>query len=121
RATDDGYQGYMPVTARYTGNGNFVPMNPIAGPPIRRTSTIYDTNFAALNAVVGNSEAFLERSSEPKEPTLDNPKSLAAEGKEKSASWNLSVSFELGTYYQNNGNQANGPTIIKWGGQDLAG
>ncbi|HEY3102465.1 MAG TPA: hypothetical protein VGJ69_02665, partial [Pyrinomonadaceae bacterium] len=59
RATYDGYQGLMPVTAQYTGNGNFAPISS-GGPPSLQSNTLHDTNFAALNHATG--EAHLAQS-----------------------------------------------------------
>lgn len=71
RAFSDGYQGYIPVTANYTGNGNFVPIN--SGPPRLQTNPIRDTNFSLLNGVTGNSEAYLARSPEFSAPQNSFP------------------------------------------------
>jgi len=74
RATYDGYQGFIPVNASYTGNGNFVAIN--QGPPTLQTSPNHDTNFAVLNGVTGNSEAYLARS--PQNPAQDPFKGVTA-------------------------------------------
>jgi hypothetical protein len=68
RATYDGYQGFIPVNASYTGNGNFS----FAGTPFppgyyRDHARVPDTDFSVLNQT-GNNEQFL--ASSPQDPTL---------------------------------------------------
>jgi hypothetical protein len=46
----DGYEGFVPVTANYIGNGNFNPIGS-GGPPHLRRDTFRDTNFAIVNGV----------------------------------------------------------------------
>src|SRR5204863_7858620 len=43
----DGYQGFVPVTAKYIGNGNFVPIG--SGGPPHHSNTGHDTHFAMIN------------------------------------------------------------------------
>jgi YD repeat-containing protein len=57
QATADGYQGYVPVTARYSGKGFFKPLN---GEPFLRTpGSPQDTDFHTLNGATG--EALLRK------------------------------------------------------------
>jgi YD repeat-containing protein len=70
RATDDGYQGFIPVTARYVGNGNFIPSNS-GGPPTRGTNSLHDTNFARLNGATGEAHLALSQDS-TLDPQLQN-------------------------------------------------
>jgi hypothetical protein len=62
RATYDGYQGFIPVNASYTGNGNFS----FSGTPFppgyyRDHGRVPDTDFSVLNQT-GNNEQFLASS-----------------------------------------------------------
>lgn len=52
QATGDGYQGYVPVTARYTGDGFFAPIN-FSEPTLKRPGDPTDTNFHTLNGSTG--------------------------------------------------------------------
>jgi YD repeat-containing protein len=58
QATYDGYQGYMPITAQYTGNGTFSAIGS-GGPPNLQTNTLHDTNFALLNHASGEAHLAL--------------------------------------------------------------
>ena len=60
RAYADGYSGYQPTTAQYTGNGQFSPFSKPARPAlyVRPAGAPRDTNFAALNGATG--EAYLK-------------------------------------------------------------
>ena len=62
-AYGDGYQGYVPSTARYTGNGNISPVNGL--PPVLggRGFSATDTNLGRLNGARSNEEV-LGRSSD---------------------------------------------------------
>jgi len=64
RAFADGYQGYVPVTASYTGNGNFTGTNPIPLGYFRTHQRLTDTDFSLLNRA-GDNETDLARSMEP--------------------------------------------------------
>jgi YD repeat-containing protein len=60
QAYSDGYQGFVPVTARYTGSGIFAPLGGVGRPRLGR-GRLTDTDFAGLNGVSGASEAHLGR------------------------------------------------------------
>ncbi|MDQ3804374.1 MAG: hypothetical protein M3416_11150, partial [Acidobacteriota bacterium] len=52
RAFADGYQGFVPMTAGWVGNGYFAPLT--GGPPrLERREEGFDTNFALLNGATG--------------------------------------------------------------------
>ncbi len=56
----DGYSGYVPANATYTGNGNFRPSGYGFSPPgFRSPNMPRDTNWAALNGVGGSDERYL--------------------------------------------------------------
>ena len=61
QAYADGYQGFVPATARYTGNGQFSPFSKPDRPAlyVRPAGAPRDTNFAALNGAT--EEALLGR------------------------------------------------------------
>ena len=58
QATGDGYQGYVPVTARYTGDGFFAPIN-FSAPTLKQPGDPTDTDFHTLNG--STDEALLGR------------------------------------------------------------
>lgn len=92
RATYDGYQGYIPVNANYTGNGNFTPVS--SGPPTLRTDTLHDTNFALLNGATG--EAQLGRSPQ---------NTLTDVGLQEKEGEHLNFNGCRLVYYDDNGNE----------------
>jgi YD repeat-containing protein len=81
-ATADGFQGYIPSSARYIGNGFFAPSNP-QRPTSDQLNRPEGTNFQQLNGVMGhNTESqlaqsqdanFLNASFQPQEPRQENP------------------------------------------------
>src|SRR3954465_15030429 len=53
RAFDDGYQGFVPITASYTGNGDFMPTG-FQGPGLH--PPYHDTDFQQLNSATGEAK-----------------------------------------------------------------
>jgi hypothetical protein len=70
----DGYQGFVPIGARYIGKGNFSPLKP--GPPGLGNYSNGDTNFSLLNGATDEAQLGLTTDSffgDPQTTTTPTP------------------------------------------------